>query len=69
MARTKEKSCVDCLYCKVSAKSTENNWRCFCSKAKSAKNHRELYWLAKKVCADFEDMAASVPIQNAKAFW
>jgi hypothetical protein len=56
MARAKETSCVDCLHCKVSAKSRENNRLCFCKKSKDAKNHEELYWLAKKVCEAFESM-------------
>ena len=53
-----KKICFDCLYCKVSRKSTENLRLCFCAKTKKRVKHKEHYWLAKKVCAKFEDMLA-----------
>jgi hypothetical protein len=53
---TKKQTCGDCLYCKVSAESTENKRLCFCAKAKSAKRHKERYWLGKEVCKAFESM-------------
>jgi hypothetical protein len=56
MGNTKGKSCIDCLYCKVSAKSTANRRLCFCAQKRKEKRHREAYWLVKKVCKDFEDM-------------
>ncbi|AEF84246.1 hypothetical protein TREPR_2190 [Treponema primitia ZAS-2] len=54
MAKTKK--CVDCLHCKVSAKSTKNNRLCFCSEMTSRKNHREKFWLEKKLCGNFFSM-------------
>ncbi|AEF83205.1 hypothetical protein TREAZ_1942 [Leadbettera azotonutricia ZAS-9] len=56
MAKTKQRFCVDCLFCKVSAKSTKNNRLCYCSESKSEKNHKEKHWIEKKVCGDFLDM-------------
>jgi hypothetical protein len=56
MKETKKQICLDCLYCKVSAKSTVNNRLCFCSKNEKQQRHKEPYWLVKKVCQDFEDM-------------
>jgi hypothetical protein len=53
-----KKLCFDCLHCKVSAKSTEDCRLYFCSKSKTKKNHKEPYWLCKKVCKKFEDMSA-----------
>jgi hypothetical protein len=55
---TKKQTCLDCLYCKVSAKSTPNMRLCFCSETPKKKRHKELYWLAKKVCNEFENMGA-----------
>jgi hypothetical protein len=59
---TKEENCIDCLHCKVSAKSTENQRLCFCAKAEKAVRHREPFWLGKKACGAFEGMGA--PITN-----
>jgi hypothetical protein len=56
MSKKKEESCVDCLHCKVSAKSTKNNRLCFCSEAKNKRNHKELYWIKKETCKNFESM-------------
>jgi hypothetical protein len=56
VTRTKNKMCLDCLHCKLSAKSTANNRLCYCGKAETAQNHKEFYWLTKKVCNAFEDM-------------
>ena len=56
--RTKKKSCFDCLYCKVSAASTEKCRFCFCSKAKKKIMHKANYWLSKKLCKKFDDMSA-----------
>jgi hypothetical protein len=52
------KTCLDCLHCKVSAKSTENNRLCFCAEKKVKKNKAEFYWLNKRPCNGFEDMTA-----------
>ena len=51
-----DKTCVDCLHCKVSAKSTEKNRIIFCALAIKKRNHKELYWIVKAVCKKFEDM-------------
>ena len=53
MKKTKGQTCIDCLHCKVSAKSTTNNRLCFCGMAENAKNHKEFYWLIRKVCNAF----------------
>jgi len=53
----RKKTCFDCLNCKVSAKSTEKRRLCFCSEKKKKENHKEKYWMNKKVCEEFEDMA------------
>jgi len=52
-----KKTCLDCLNCKVSAKSTDKCRLCFCSETKKKINRKETYWLTKKVCDEFEDMA------------
>jgi hypothetical protein len=51
-----EKTCCDCLHCKVSAKSVENGRICFCSENKNKTTHKEMYWLTKPVCEKFVDM-------------
>jgi hypothetical protein len=38
MGEVKIKSCVDCLNCKVSAKSTRNNQLCYCAEIKHGKD-------------------------------
>ena len=52
------RTCFDCLYCKVSAKSTEKCRLCFCDKTKKKVTHKEPYWQGKKVCHKFFDMSA-----------
>jgi len=54
----KEKTCLDCLYCKVSKKSTEKCRLCYCAETKKQEKHRENYWLTKPTCRMFEDMSA-----------
>jgi hypothetical protein len=51
-----QKTCADCLHCKVSAKSVENDRVFFCSKNKNKTTHKETYWLTKPVCKKFVDM-------------
>jgi hypothetical protein len=58
MGEVKKETCLDCLYCKVSAKSTANNRLYFCTETVKPKRHKEPYWLVKKVCQEFEDMGA-----------
>ena len=52
-----EKTCFDCLHCKVSKKSTDKCRLCFCAETKKKERHKETYWLVKPVCKKFEDMA------------
>ncbi|MDR0442551.1 MAG: hypothetical protein LBH44_03995 [Treponema sp.] len=54
--KNEKKNCTDCLHCKVSAKSTENNRLCYCSENKIKKTKPEFYWLNKKPCDEFESM-------------
>ena len=58
MTKAKKQTCLDCLHCKVSAKSTVNRRLCFCAKGKKEVRHREPFWLAKKLCEEFENMGA-----------
>ena len=51
-----KKICFDCLHCKISKKSSEQNRLCFCAKTKAKENHRDGYWLARSVCKKFEAM-------------
>jgi hypothetical protein len=60
MKQTKNLTCLDCLHCKVSIKSTANNRLCFCSETGKRKRHKEPYWLAKKVCQQFENMGGLI---------
>jgi hypothetical protein len=62
MRETPKETCLDCLYCKVSAKSTEKRRLCFCAKREKEVRHREGFWLTKKLCKDFESM--DVPITH-----
>jgi len=59
-----QRTCLDCLYCKVSARSTVKCRLCFCEKKEIQERHKEAYWLAKKPCVDFEDMASEKPFRN-----
>ena len=57
-----KRKCVDCLHCKVSSCSTRNSRLCFCSKDSRTEGSNKIYdlesyWLFKKVCKKFEDMA------------
>jgi len=56
MKNNKIPTCVDCLHCKVSAISMEQERLCFCSFSKKQKLHKETYWTDKKVCEKFHDM-------------
>ena len=67
MKKTKEGNCLDCLHCKVSAKSTEKQRLCFCEMAENAKTHKEVYWLGKKVCTAFESMGDHLTTPPPKA--
>ena len=52
------KTCFDCFHCKVSAMSTIKCRLCFCAEKSKRVNHKEPYWLTKKVCRKFEDASA-----------
>ena len=53
------KTCVDCLHCKVSVKSTKDCRLCYCAVSKNKLKYQETYWLTKKkVCIKFDDMSA-----------
>jgi len=49
------KTCFDCLHCKVSAKS-KNLRLCFCAETKKKVNHKDDFWLKKPVCKKFDFM-------------
>jgi hypothetical protein len=53
-----KKSCLDCLYCKVSVRSTKNRRLCFCSQTVKKEKHREPFWRSKRLCDGFDDMTA-----------
>jgi hypothetical protein len=52
----KKQSCIDCLHCKVSAKSTADVRLCYCAKEGKEAQYQEPYWSEKKVCGEFDDM-------------
>jgi hypothetical protein len=60
MIKTKKQSCIDCLHCKVSAKSTANVRLCYCAVSKNRERHREPFWLEKKVCGEFDSMDSRI---------
>ena len=60
MKKTKNKTCIDCLHCKVSVKSTANNRLCYCAKEGKEVRPQEPYWSKKKVCGEFDSMGARI---------
>jgi hypothetical protein len=52
----KQKTCFDCLHCKVSATSTKNSRLCFCVVSAVREDNKEVYWLTKPLCGSFSDM-------------
>jgi hypothetical protein len=58
MKSEKKKTCFDCYHCKVSAKSSGDEYLCFCAVAKKKEIHQEPYWSKKAVCKKFKDMTA-----------
>jgi hypothetical protein len=56
MREAEKKNCLDCLYCKVSAKSAANDRLCFCAKGDREERRPERFWFGKEVCEKFEDM-------------
>ena len=59
-----KKTCVDCLHCKVSVKSTEKCRLCFCSETTKKIKHKEPFWLARPVCKKFDDMTVVEPMRR-----
>ena len=59
-------TCFDCLYCKVSVKSTANCRLCFCAESLKKAKHKEPYWFTKKVCEKFNDMGRERLPKNQK---
>jgi hypothetical protein len=67
LAKTENKTCVDCLHCKVSAKSTADNRLCYCAKEGKPVRFRESYWLEKKVCGAFVNMGSRIALRTRRA--
>jgi hypothetical protein len=62
MAKAKNKTCIDCLHCKVSVKSTYNNRLCYCAKGEKEERYQEAFWSEKKVCGEFVSMGSRITI-------
>ena len=58
-----QKTCLDCFFCKVSARSTANCRLCFCERKEIQERHKEQFWQNKKPCDDFEDMSGNKPFR------
>jgi len=52
----KEKTCGDCLHCKMTVLTVGNNNLCFCEKKLPRDYKPEPYWLKKNTCKNFNDM-------------
>jgi hypothetical protein len=63
MAKARNKTCLDCLHCKVSAKSTANNRLCYCAKEGKEAQYREPFWLKKQVCGEFYSMGSRITLR------
>jgi hypothetical protein len=62
MTRTRNKTCLDCLHCKVSAKSTATNRLCYCAKERKEVRPQP-FWLEKKVCGEFYNMGSRITLR------
>jgi hypothetical protein len=60
MAKAKNKTCIDCLYCKVSVNSTIRIRLCYCAKEGKETQYPEAFWLEKKVCGEFSNMGSRI---------
>jgi hypothetical protein len=60
MGEVEKETCLDCLHCKVSAKSTANNRLCYCAKEGKEVQHQELFWSERKVCGEFDSMGPCI---------
>jgi hypothetical protein len=58
MSEAKKRTCLNCLHCKVSAKSTANNRLCYCAMEGKKVQPQEPYWSERKVCGEFDSMGA-----------
>jgi hypothetical protein len=63
MAKAKNKTCLDCLHCKVSAKSTANVRLCYCAKEGTEAQHRDPFWSEKQVCGEFYNMGSRITLR------
>jgi hypothetical protein len=60
MAKTKNRTCIDCLHCKVSIKSTANNRLCYCAKERKETQPQDPFWSERKVCGEFSGMGKRI---------
>jgi hypothetical protein len=60
MAKARNKTCLNCLHCKVSAKSTAHVRLCYCAKEGKEVRPQEPFWSEKKVCGEFDSMGACI---------
>jgi hypothetical protein len=56
LKEAKKKTCLDCLHCKVSAKSMVSMRLCYCDKEGKEVQPQEPYWSEKNVCGEFKSM-------------
>jgi hypothetical protein len=56
----KKQNCIDCLHCKVSAKSTPAMRLCYCAKEKKEALFLEPFWSEKNVCGEFDGMDSRI---------
>jgi hypothetical protein len=66
VAKTSNKTCIDCLHCKVSAKSTVHLRLCYCAKEGKGVRPEEPFWSEKKVCGEFNSMGSRVTLHATK---
>jgi hypothetical protein len=67
LVKTGNKTCIDCLHCKVSAKSTPHNRLCYCAKEGKEARRKEPYWLERKVCGEFDSMGSRIMLRARRA--
>jgi hypothetical protein len=67
MSGAKKKTCLDCLHCKVSVKSTAKNRLCYCAKEGKKVQPQEPYWLERKICGKFDRMGPPITSRVLRA--
>jgi hypothetical protein len=67
MSEAKKKTCIDCLHCKVSAKSMVNVRLCYCAKEGKKVQPQEPFWSEKKVCGEFYNMGSRITLRVPRA--